>query len=63
MVMSMSQIEEELGHNVALGFPPASEQAYHAATRSIPLLLVQPEGLAAQQFDKMAEQVAIRAQR
>ena len=63
MVMSMSQIEEELGHNVALGFPPASEQAYHAATRSIPLLLVQPEGLAAQQFDKMAEQIAIRAKR
>lgn len=61
MVMSMSQIEEQLGHNVALGFPPASEQAYHAAMRSVPLLLVQPESLLAQQFDKMAEQISVRA--
>ncbi len=60
MVMSMSQIEEELGHNVSLGFPPASEQAYHAAMQSLPLLFVQPDGLIAQQFNKMAEQIAIR---
>jgi pilus assembly protein CpaE len=57
MSLNMTQIEEILGQPVALGIPPATEQAYSAAMRSIPILLVQPEGLLAQQFTKLAELV------
>jgi DNA-binding response OmpR family regulator len=63
MVLSLSQIEETLGHAVTLGFPPASEQAYHAAMSSIPLYMVQPDGLVAQQFMKLAELLAQRVQK
>ena len=63
MVLSLSQIEETLGHTVTLGFPPASEQAYHAAMSSIPLYMVQPDGLVAQQFMKLADLLAQRVQK
>jgi CheY-like chemotaxis protein/MinD-like ATPase involved in chromosome partitioning or flagellar assembly len=60
MVLSVSQIEEILGHKVALGFPPANEQVHHASLRCLPLIMVQPEGLSAQQFTKLAEHLAHR---
>lgn len=55
MSLSVSQIEEELGCAVALGIPPAPEQAYFAAMNNVPLSLVQKEGLIAQQYNKLAE--------
>lgn len=60
MTLTVSQIEAILGHAVALGFPPVTELAYLAAERSTPITLVQPQGVIAQQFAKLAEQLAQR---
>lgn len=59
MQLSMSQIEETLSHNIALGFPPAGEQAYTAAIRQVPLYTVQPEGILSKQFEKLSELTAL----
>jgi CheY-like chemotaxis protein/MinD-like ATPase involved in chromosome partitioning or flagellar assembly len=61
MTLSVSQIEKMLGQTIALGIPPATELAYLSAERSIPLGLIQPEGIIAQQFATLAEQIAKRA--
>jgi CheY-like chemotaxis protein/MinD-like ATPase involved in chromosome partitioning or flagellar assembly len=58
MTLPVSQIETILKSSVALGFPPATELAYHAAVKSLPLGLVQPDGLITQQFGALADQVA-----
>jgi len=63
MSMSMSQIEEVLGMNVMIGIPPSGEQAYYSATKNVPLSLVQPEGILAQQFLQLARQLASRVRR
>jgi CheY-like chemotaxis protein len=60
MVLSVSQTEDILGHRIALGFPPANEQVHHASLRNMPLIMVQPEGLSAQQYVKLAEHLAHR---
>lgn len=62
MSLSMSQIEEELGCAVALGIPPAPEQAYFAAMNNVPLSLVQKDGLIAQQYNKLAGLLSKRLQ-
>lgn len=58
MTMPLSKMEEVLGHNVSLGFPPATELAYLTMERSAPMVVLQPDGLIAKQFDALAEQVA-----
>jgi hypothetical protein len=58
MTMSISQIEEALGHSVTLGFPPVPELAYLSMTRSTPMILAQPEGMIAKQFETLADNVA-----
>lgn len=63
MSMSMSQIEEVLGTNVVVGIPPSGEQAYFSMTKNVPLSLVQPEGILAQQFLQLARQIATRVRR
>jgi CheY-like chemotaxis protein len=60
MSLSMSQVEEMLGQSVTLGIPPAAEQAYYAAVNAKPLMLVQPDGLVANQFNQLAEKIAVR---
>jgi Flp pilus assembly CpaE family ATPase len=60
MTLPVSQIENMLGQSVTLGFPPATELAYLAAERTAPISLVQPGGVIAQQFTKLAEQLAKR---
>ncbi|MDD5370478.1 MAG: response regulator [Anaerolineaceae bacterium] len=59
--MTWSQIQEELGTPVAVVISPAPEQAYQSALRLTPMILLQPEGLVAQQFTKLAETVAQHA--
>lgn len=54
MTMPASQIQELLGQSVALGFPPAPELAYQAATRLTPLYSLQAESILARQFDNLA---------
>ncbi|MFU8773998.1 MAG: hypothetical protein ACNA8H_16460, partial [Anaerolineales bacterium] len=63
MSLSMSQVEDLLGQSVTLGIPPAAEQAYYAATNNKPLILVQPDGLVANQFNQLAHQVAVRVKK
>lgn len=63
MSMSMSQIEELLGLSVAVGIPPSGEQAYFSMTKNVPLSLVQPDGILAQQFLQLARQIATRVRR
>ena len=58
ITLTMSRIEEALKVPVALGFPPATELAYLAATRSVPMVLLQPEGIITQQYSILAEHIA-----
>ncbi len=58
--LSVTQVQDTLGRQVVQVIPPAPEIAYQAAMRSVPLILVQPEGLLAQQFTRLAELVATR---
>ncbi|GAB4495724.1 MAG: hypothetical protein OHK0052_03920 [Anaerolineales bacterium] len=51
--MSWTQVQEELGQNLAVIITPAPEALYQAALRSTPLMLLQPEGLTAQQIGKL----------
>jgi pilus assembly protein CpaE len=60
LMLTTSQIEDELKFPVALGIPPSTEMAYQAAVRSIPISLVQPDSLVAQQFTKLADLVSAR---
>ena len=57
VLLSVSQVESMVGQAVALGFPPANELAYRAAEQSIAITTLQPEGIIAQQFSRLAEQV------
>jgi CheY-like chemotaxis protein/MinD-like ATPase involved in chromosome partitioning or flagellar assembly len=54
ITLPVSQIEQILKTPVAMGFPPATELAYMAATRAAPMGLLQPEGIIAQQFSNLA---------
>ncbi len=60
MQLSWSQVQEQLGRNIAVIFTPAPELAYQASTNNMPMILQQPESLTAQQFSKLAELVTQR---
>jgi pilus assembly protein CpaE len=55
MILPQSQIEAELGQPPILGMIPATEQAFVAARKAIPLINVQPDGITAKQFAQLAE--------
>jgi pilus assembly protein CpaE len=57
MTLTKSQIEEQLGQTVSLGFPPAPELAYLSVNRGAPMYLLQPEGIITKQFDVLADLV------
>jgi pilus assembly protein CpaE len=59
--LTWSQIQEELGVPVSVVISPAPEQAYQSALRSTPMVLLQPDGLVAQQITKLADTVAQHA--
>jgi DNA-binding response OmpR family regulator len=58
MNLNVSQIEEILGHPLGLGFPHAAELANLAAERSTPMILLQPEGMIARQYNALADIIA-----
>ncbi len=58
ITLVVRQIEEMLAHPVTLGLPPAPELAYLSATRATPMVLAQPEGVIARQFEALAEKIA-----
>ncbi len=53
--VSRKKIREQLGHSVALSIVADPEQAYRASDENIPLALLNPAGIIAQQFDQLAE--------
>jgi pilus assembly protein CpaE len=56
--LTVSKMEDMLKSSLALGIPPATELAYLAAIRNAPMVLLQPQGIIAQQFDILVKQVA-----
>ena len=56
--LQISAIEKTLGQSVMLGLPPMPELAWQAIHRKEPLYLVQSGSTIAQQFDRLAAQVA-----
>lgn len=60
MSLSMTQVENIIGQSVALGFPPVGELAFRSSEMSVPLVLVQSEGIINQQFVILTDQIAHR---
>ncbi|MBN2257430.1 MAG: response regulator [Anaerolineaceae bacterium] len=58
--LTWSQVQEELGLTVDQIVSPEPETAYHAAVNHVPLVQMQPDGLAAQQYQKLAEHIMQR---
>jgi CheY-like chemotaxis protein/MinD-like ATPase involved in chromosome partitioning or flagellar assembly len=58
MQLSASQVKEMIGETVTIGIPPAPEVSYQAGLRSAPLVLVQPEGMIAKQYERLARLIA-----
>ncbi|NTU74914.1 MAG: response regulator [Anaerolineaceae bacterium] len=53
--LSVNQVQESLGVQISVMVPPAPEQAFQAATHYTPLISIQPDGLVAQQFNRLAD--------
>jgi pilus assembly protein CpaE len=53
--LPLSQVQEQLNRPIAMNFTPAPELAYQASSRNVPMIIHQPDGLTAQQFNKLAE--------
>jgi len=62
VMLTWSQVQEGLGLPVNVVVTPAPELAYQAALRFTPMILLQPEGLVAQQIGKLADILAQHAQ-
>jgi CheY-like chemotaxis protein/MinD-like ATPase involved in chromosome partitioning or flagellar assembly len=58
VMLSWSQVQELLGTPISVIISPAPELAYQAALRFTPMVLLQPEGLTAQQYGKLAELIS-----
>lgn len=58
--LSWDQVQQQLGHKIAVIFTPAPELAYQASSNNIPIVIQQPDSLTAQQFLKLAEKIAQR---
>ncbi len=54
------QVQESLGIPLTIVIPPAPEQSFQAASRNVPMTLLQQDGLASQQFLRLVEQVSTR---
>jgi pilus assembly protein CpaE len=61
--LTVSQIQEKLGHVPLLIIPPAPELSYQAAIHFQPIIRIQPESLITQQFSKLAENYIKRLQK
>ncbi len=57
VMLSWSNVQDTLGVPVTVVITPAPELAYQAALRFTPMIMLQPDGLTAQQVNKFADQV------
>ncbi len=55
--LSITQVQDRLGMPITQVIPPAPEQAFQVGLRNVPLIMVQPDGLLAQQFNRLADYV------
>ena len=58
--LTITQVQETIGQPVAQVIPPVPEIAYQAALQFLPLVKIQPDGLIAQQYRRLAEIIAQR---
>ena len=58
--LSITQVQDRLGMAISHVIPPAPEQAFQAGVRNVPLIMVQPDGLVAQQIFRLADYVVGR---
>lgn len=58
--LSITQVQDRLGMPIAQVIPPSPEQAFQAGLRNVPLIMLQPDGLVAQQYYRLAELIAQR---
>jgi MinD-like ATPase involved in chromosome partitioning or flagellar assembly len=58
--LSLGQVQDKLGHGVSVVFTAAAELAYQAQSQNVPMILLQPDGVSAQQYISLAEKVKER---
>ena len=58
--LTITQVQESIGQTVAQVIPPVPEIAYQAALQFLPIVKLQPDGLIAQQYRRLAEIIAQR---
>jgi pilus assembly protein CpaE len=58
--LSLGQVQDQLGHGVSVVFTAAAELAYQAQLQNVPMILLQPDGVSAQQYTSLAEKVKER---
>ncbi len=61
LMLTQTQMTEKIGVPITIGFPPSPEIAYQANMRLSPLITIQPEGLLAQQYQRLAQSLTERA--
>ena len=59
--LTMTQVQDQLGQKIITVFTPEPELAYQASIQNVPMMLLQPEGLTAQQFNNLAGTIAHRS--
>ncbi len=58
--LSRGQVEEQLNTAVATTITPAAEMAYQAGQHKLPLIMLQPDGMIAEQFANLAKAIIQR---
>ncbi len=53
--LSITQVQDRLGMPISQVIPPSPEQAFQAGLRNVPLIMLQPDGLVAQQYYRLAD--------
>ena len=56
--LSLAQVQEQFKFPITIVFTPAPEVTYQAAKSNIPLVLLHPDNLTSQQFNKLAETIS-----
>jgi DNA-binding response OmpR family regulator len=58
--LTQTEVEKIVGQPVSVDFPPALELAYNAAEHIVPLVISEPDGVMAQRFRQLADQIRQR---
>ncbi len=58
--LPLGQVQDKLGRNVSVVFTAVPELAYQAQLQTTPMVLLQPDGVPAQQFNSLAQKVILQ---